>query len=145
MRSLGVRGDQETVLSDTGISTYFGYLPAGVELDALADVARTKLKAQVSVVRDLDLSAFREHLRRTNDPSLRYVVNFSRGPLFGDGGGHFSPIAGYLSEQDLVLVLDVNAAYRPWLVRAERLYEAVNTLDRGAGKKRGLLIIASAQ
>ena len=40
---------------------------------------------------------------------------------------------------DLVLVLDVNESYRPWLVSPERLFEAVDTAD--SGKKRGLLHI----
>lgn len=69
------------------------------------------------------------------------MVNFTRGPLFGTGGGHHSPIAGYLVDEDLVLVLDVNEEYGPWLVKSERLYEAMNTLDTGAKKKRGLLLI----
>ena len=76
-----------------------------------------------------------------NDPTRRYIINFTRGPLFGTGGGHHSPLAGYLSEEDLVFVLDVNKKYGPWLVKPERLYEAMNTVDRSAGKKRGLLLI----
>jgi hypothetical protein len=93
------------------------------------------------VLRDLDRDSFREHLRHTNDPSRRYVVNFTRGPLFGTGGGHHSPIGGYLADRDLVLVLDVNKAYGPWLVKADRLYEAMDTLDNTSQRKRGLLMI----
>jgi hypothetical protein len=93
------------------------------------------------VLRDLDLADFREHLRFANDTSRRYVVNFTRGPLFGAGSGHHSPIAGYLVNEDLVFVLDVNESYGPWLVKSERLYEAMNTVDTGAKKKRGLLLI----
>ena len=40
-----------------------------------------------------------------------------------------------------MLVLDVNARYRPWLVKTERLWQAANTVDRQTGKKRGLLLI----
>jgi hypothetical protein len=41
----------------------------------------------------------------------------------------------------LVLVLDVNKKYGPWLVKSDRLYEAMNTVDATAQKKRGLLLI----
>jgi len=41
----------------------------------------------------------------------------------------------------LVLVLDVNRKYGPWLVKSARLYDAMNTLDTGSQKKRGLLLI----
>jgi hypothetical protein len=44
-------------------------------------------------------------------------------------------------EFQLVLVLDVNKKYGPWLVKSDRLYEAMNTVDATAQKKRGLLLI----
>ena len=141
MRSLQLAGDQKTVLDGTGVTTLAGVLPGGLTLDELAEVARKKLGKKVTVLRDLDLARFRAELQHVNDPARRYIVNFTRGPLFGQGGGHHSPIAGYLMEEDLVLVLDVNRKYKPWLVKPERLLQAMNTLDRGAGKKRGLLLI----
>jgi hypothetical protein len=141
MRSLGHEGDQKTVLNGTGMSTFLGVLPGGMTLDQLADVAQKKLSAKVTILRDLDLEAFRAHLRGTNDPSRRYIMNFNRGPLFGKSMGHHSPIAGYLADEDLVLVLDVNEKYGPWLARSERLLEAIDTVDRATHKKRGLLLM----
>jgi Phytochelatin synthase len=141
LHSLKQPGNQESILQGTKFSTVLGYLPQGLTLDELADIARQKLQRKVTVLRDLDLAAFREQMSHANDLSRRYVINFSRGPLFGTGGGHHSPIAGYLIEEDLVLVLDVNQKYRPWLVKPERLYEAMNTIDTTAQKKRGLLLI----
>ena len=93
------------------------------------------------VLRDLTKDAFREHLRRSNDPAVRYVANFHRKAIFGAGGGHHSPIGGYLPARDLVLVLDVNRSFGPWLVPADRLYAAIDTVDGSSGKKRGLLEI----
>ncbi|HWX79836.1 MAG TPA: phytochelatin synthase family protein [Steroidobacteraceae bacterium] len=141
LHSLGQPGDQEKVLQGTGLTTVLGILPQGVTLDQLADIAKLKLHRKVSVLRDLDLEDFREQMNHVNDPARRYVINFSRGPLFGTGGGHHSPIAAYLVDQDLVLVLDVNRKYGPWLVKSARLFEAMNTVDSGTGKKRGLLLI----
>ena len=141
LHSLKMPGNQESILQGTNFTTVLGYLPQGLTLDQLADIARQKLQRKVTVLRDLDLAAFREHLSHVNDPARRYIINFSRGPLFGTGGGHHSPIAGYLSQEDLVLVLDVNQKYGPWLVKSERLYESMNTVDTTAQKRRGLLLI----
>ncbi len=141
LHSLELPGNQESVLQGTNFSTVLGYLPEGLTLDQLADIARRKLQRRVTVLRDLDLAGFREQLRQVNDPARRYIINFSRGPLFGTGGGHHSPIAGYLTEEDLVLILDVNEKYGPWLVKPERLYAAMDTVDSTARKKRGLLLI----
>ncbi|HMH88314.1 MAG TPA: phytochelatin synthase family protein [Steroidobacteraceae bacterium] len=141
LHSLKQPGNQESILQGTNFFTVLGYLPQGLTLDQLADLARMKLPRMVTVLRDMDLAAFREQLSHVNDPSRRYVINFSRGPLFATGGGHHSPLAGYLNEEDLVLVLDVNRKYGPWLVKSERLYEAMNTVDTTAQKKRGLLLI----
>jgi hypothetical protein len=140
--SLGRPGDQSSMLEGTGITTFLGYLPKGLTLDELADVARLKFTGQhVTVLRGLSLAAFRQHLQQANDPRRRYVINFSREPLFGKGGGHHSPLAGYLQEEDLVLVLDVNSDFGPWLVKPERLWAAMNTVDGSSGKPRGMLLI----
>jgi hypothetical protein len=113
LHSLKQSANQESILQGTNFSTVMGYLPEGLTLDQLADVARHTTQRKVTVLRDLDLAAFREQLTHVNDPARRYVINFSRRPLFGTGGGHHSPIAGYLSEADLVLILDVNKKYGP--------------------------------
>jgi hypothetical protein len=91
----------------------------------------------VRAVRPATADAFRAELPALNDVRRRYVCNFSRAPLFGRGGGHHSPLGGWLEEEDLVFVLDVNAGFGPWLVRPERLFEAMNT-SPGGGLMRGL-------
>lgn len=139
--SLGLPGDQSSVLDGTGISTWMGYLPQGLTLDELADVARQKLGRRVTVMRGLDLAGFRQQLKLVNEPGRRYIINFSRRPLFGSGGGHHSPIAAYLDDEDLVLVLDVNSDFGPWLVKPERLWAAMNTVDSSSNKLRGLMLI----
>jgi len=94
---------------------------------------------RVEVVRLRDVEHLREELRRANDERFRYIANFSRKPIFGHGGGHHSPLGGYLESEDLAFVLDVNASYGPWLVAAETLFDALNTTDRGDGQSRGLV------
>jgi hypothetical protein len=111
----------------------------GLTLDELADVARSTTKRNITVLRDLNQEQFREHLVRANDPARRYIVNFTRNSIFGAGGGHHSPIGGYLEDEDLVLIVDVNREFQPWLVERMRLFEAMNTSD--GNKKRGLLLV----
>lgn len=145
LRSLGVReATARTVLDGSGRCP-FGVCFGGLTLDELGELVRTRLPPthRVTALRDLDYQGFLSHMRRSNDPSRRYIVNFDRGPLFGRAGGHHSPVAGYLVEEDLVLVIDVNAQYRPWLVRSQRLYEATNTVDPSTERKRGILLIES--
>jgi hypothetical protein len=60
------------------------------------------------------------HLKRSNDPAHRYIINFDRKMIFGAGGGHHSPIGGYLENEDLVFVLDVNRDYHLQLDRPRR-------------------------
>jgi hypothetical protein len=129
------------VLEGTGKCRLFGYCWNGVTLDELAHIMRKKTNGHVTVLRDLSLAEFREHMMRANEVGSRYLVNFHRGLLFGKGGGHHSPVGGYLADRDLVFVLDVNSNYGPWLVKTERLYEATNTVDPDSNLKRGLLVL----
>ena len=59
--------------------------------------------------------------------------------------GRFLSIESEPNREDLAFLLDVNKDYQPWLVKTERLYEAMNTVDKGAGKKRGLLVLEAKQ
>jgi hypothetical protein len=138
-RSLGdAASTEDKVLAGTG-RCWTGVCILGLTLDELASVARANTARKITLLRDLSEEQFREHLRRSNDASRRYVVNFSREAIFGAGVGHHSPIGGYLEAEDLVFVLDVNPNYRPWLVERSRLFTAINTID--SDKKRGLLLI----
>lgn len=138
-RSLSEAAKTESaVLAGTG-RCWTGYCIVGLTLDELADVARVHTDRKVTALRDLTPDEFLDHLRRSNDPGKRYVINFRRREIFGSGGGHHSPIAGYFENEDLVFVLDVNENFRPWLVERSRLFAAMNTLD--GDKKRGLLLI----
>lgn len=137
LRSLGTASDQDTVLDGTGTKTTGGMVMGGLTLEQLAAIARQKTGRKATVLHGGAADA----LKRANDPAVRLIANFHRGPLFGKGGGHHSPIAGYLEAEDLVLVLDVNKDFQPWLVKRARLAEAMDTVDKSAGQKRGLLVL----
>ena len=141
LHSIGRRDSQTDVMARAGVTSVFGYVIPGLTLDQEASVLRKTTGDPVVLLRDLDLATFRSDLARANDPKLRFVVNFHRGPMFGRGHGHFSPILAYLADRDLVLVGDVNHDYGIYLVSTPRLFAAMNTIDDVTGKKRGLLMV----
>jgi phytochelatin synthase len=144
LRSLGEGGASapttRDVLDGSG-KCATGLCINGLTLDEVASLLGRKTTRKIRVLRDLPLDAFRDEMRRANDPARRVVVNFHRGLLFGKGTGHHSPIGGYLEDVDLVFVLDVNGSFGPWLVATERLYRAVDSIDGSSGRKRGLIVI----
>jgi hypothetical protein len=140
LRSLGASDISQAKVIDGSGYCWTGACIPGLTLDELADLAQKRTSKKVTVVRDLTLDELRAHLKRSNDRSRRYLINFHRGLLFGKGTGHHSPIAGYLEAEDLVLVLDVNDKFGPWLVSSERLFRAMDSIDSSSGKKRGLLV-----
>lgn len=58
------------------------------------------------------------------------------------GSGHFSPIGGYHTESDMVLILDVaRFKYPPHWVPLSLLWEAMNTVVEVTGRHRGYAYI----
>jgi hypothetical protein len=67
-----------------------------------------------------------------------------RGVLNQTGTGHFSPIGGYNSSLDMVLIMDVaRFKYPPHWVPLPLLHEAMQALDPDAQKPRGLLEVSA--
>jgi Phytochelatin synthase len=132
LRSLGVPAKKNPLKG-------FGFRPMG--LNQLVRETAEVMPAgwRVSAVRPSTVEALREELARCNDVGRRLISNFARASLFGSGSGHHSPIGGYLEQEDLAFVLDVNSHFGPWLVRTERLFEAMDSVaDWSTGAKRGL-------
>ena len=127
--------------ADRGRNPFSRFGLRAMSLDQLARESAEVVPSswRVDVVRLRDEAHLREELKKSNDGGFRYIANFSRRPLFGHGGGHHSPLGGYLAHEDLAFVLDVNAGYGPWLTPVETLFEALNTTDRGDGQTRGLV------
>jgi len=112
-RSLGEQADTEGEILEGSYACWFNVCPVGLKLDQAAELAQIHSTRTVTVLRDLTPEGFRELLRDTNNPERRYVINFNRQPIFGAGVGHISPIGGYLEDEDLVFVLDVNENFHP--------------------------------
>ena len=139
LRSEGTTASSDDVAAH-GKGCVAGLCFGGLTLTQLADALRGAApEAKVVELHPATLEEFREELRHANDPDRRLIINFTRKPLFGAGGGHHSPLGGYLEAEDLVFVLDVNEHYGPWLVSSTRLFEAMDTVDPSSGQKRGLL------
>ncbi len=115
----------------------------GLELDQVACLARCN-GASVEVFRPdtHDASAWREALRSAARGERVLLASYDRASLDQSGSGHFSPIGGYHAERDLVLVLDVaRFKYPPHWIPAERLWRAMQPIDRETGRPRGWLAL----
>jgi len=64
------------------------------------------------------------------DPHSRIMLNYKRGGIGQDGGGHFSPLGAYNAQEDMFLIMDV-AKYKhpPVWVKWENLLGGVTTKD----------------
>jgi hypothetical protein len=140
LHSIGLPLTQHGVIQGTPYEPWFGVLIGGMTMDDLARLLAMRTGRRVLVVRDLTLPQFRRLMATANDPRRRMIANFHRGPMFGRGHGHFSPVLGYLAARDLVFVGDVNSHYRPYLAPVERLWRATDTIDSETGKERGIIV-----
>lgn len=91
----------------------------------------------------VSLEEFRElTVQNLQETDNFVIVNYLRKSLGQKGGGHISPIAAYHEESDRFLILDVaRYRYTPVWVKAETLWNAINTLDSTSGKTRGFIMI----
>ena len=117
---------------------------AGMTLAQLADLLRSH-DSTVSVVysSDADLESFRNTARNNLvDPTDFILVNYDRGTLHQQGGGHISPVVAYHAATDRFLVLDVAAhRYPPTWIPAAELWGAMNTIDTSSGTSRGFVVV----
>lgn len=87
-----------------------------------------------------------------NDSRYRWIACWHRSPLFFCDGDeqkrmmtqtmvHWSPVAGYLADEDLLLIIDVNESYGPFLVKSESFFQTLDIRDYCSGKYMGLVRI----
>ena len=115
---------------------------AGLSVDEVACLARCS-GVDVALHRpgpEHDMKLFREQVIEvaTRDEPAVLIVNYSRRTLGQTGDGHFSPIGGYHTGSDSVLVLDTaRFKYPPHWVPIEQLFAAMQPLDNATGLPRG--------
>eukprot|EP00898_Chlorokybus_atmophyticus_P001294 jgi/Chlat1/2165/Chrsp17S02739 len=90
---------------------------------------------------------FRKHVEEAcSREDLSMIVAYSRKTFLQTGDGHFSPIAGYHKQKDLVLILDVaRFKYPPHWVPLSMLWESMLRIDPTSEKTRGYMLLRSSQ
>ena len=115
----------------------------GNTLEQLASILDVFADVEVCFVDALDVDRCRAALIDIlESPTQRVIVDFDRKVLGQPGGGHFSPLAAYHTDEDRFLLMDV-ARYKlpPCWVKAAVLHEAMTGTDSVSGKSRGFLRI----
>ena len=102
------------------------------------------VKAELHHADTIDEARLRQTIKDTlAAPNKRLVINYTRKAIGQNGDGHISPIGAYDADTDRVLVLDVaKYKYPPvWMTVAD-LYKAINTIDSGSNKTRGIVVVS---
>ncbi|KAI3526586.1 hypothetical protein L1887_05843 [Cichorium endivia] len=91
-----------------------------------------------------NIDDFRRHvIACSTSDNCHLISSYNRGTFKQTGSGHFSPIGGYHAERDMVLVLDVaRFKYPPHWVPLTLLWEAMDTIDKSSGFRRGFMLIS---
>eukprot|EP00928_Gymnodinium_smaydae_P072737 TRINITY_DN5603_c0_g1_i1.p1 TRINITY_DN5603_c0_g1~~TRINITY_DN5603_c0_g1_i1.p1 ORF type:complete len:380 (+),score=50.74 TRINITY_DN5603_c0_g1_i1:58-1197(+) len=122
--------------------------PSGTTINELSCIAR-----DLGLSADLKHAAhrgaeqdFKDALRAvTNETSFKkaiLLVNFHRNGVGQSGIGHWSPVAAYAQNSDMVLVMDVSRyKFPPWWVRVKDLVRAMNTHDDESAVSRGWMLL----
>ena len=116
----------------------------GMTLEELTGLLNSyPVTAQAFHGKEVNLEQFRQLVVQNLQETENFViVNYLRTSLGQKGGGHISPIAAYNEESDRFLILDVaRYRYSPVWVKAETLWNAINTVDSTSGKTRGFIMI----
>jgi hypothetical protein len=102
------------------------------------------VKAEFHHGDSIDEATLRQTIKDTlSDPNKRLVINYTRKAIGQNGDGHISPVGAYDADTDRVLVLDVaKYKYPPvWMTVAD-LHKAIDTVDTGSNKTRGIVVVS---
>jgi glutathione gamma-glutamylcysteinyltransferase len=93
-----------------------------------------------------DLRECTSRSAESNDSRKRpiLIASYARPKLNQTGDGHFSPLAAYSPESDMVLIMDVaRFKYPPHWVPSRTIYEAMQTSDKD-GIPRGYILVRAS-
>ena len=107
---------------------------------------------EIQLTNDISLQQFVNMTKELDNGNIFYIANFNRSPLFfcNDSilyrfwwwlrGGHFSPIVGFLFNEDnhnqmFVLIADCNQQYGNYMVPVDRLYQAIRSKNQIGTRK----------
>jgi hypothetical protein len=132
---------------DPGIATPGEVSKTGQTLDQLANVLESfpvKVDRYQAADPLLSESQFRALIRQATEGDRSVMLlNFDRGGIGQEGGGHWSPIAAYDSASDSALLLDVaRYKYHPAWVGTPQLFRAASTVDISSNLPRGALVLS---
>jgi glutathione gamma-glutamylcysteinyltransferase len=118
----------------------------GLNLDELTCLARCNgADVEVSRADEHGLEAFRAALVSAASGHSVLIAAYDRALLGQTGNGHFSPVGGFSRKHDLALVLDVaRFKYPPHWLSAERLWQAMQSIDPATGKARGWMMLRAS-
>lgn len=116
----------------------------GMTLEELTKALNTfPVKAQMTLASDVTLEEFRTLVKTTvKDSNSFLIVDFFRPSLNQIGGGHYSPLAAYNEQEDLVLVMEVSRyKHPPFWVKTEKLFEAMKN-SYPSKETRGYILVS---
>ena len=117
---------------------------SGVSLEEVACLARCNgADGQLFRSEAHGLEVFRSAVQLATRSTDRVLIaSYARAALGQTGGGHYSPIGGYHSGRDLVLLLDVaRFKYPPHWVPLSTLFAATEDIDPESQRSRGWLML----
>ena len=120
--------------------------PYGMTLNEFGGIfAAHDLNVTVVHASDSDLDRFRKTaIDQLADNDHFILVNYLRKAIGQEAGGHISPLGAYDEETDRFLILDVSRyKYPPVWVKADALFDAMNTIDSdNESKTRGYVSVS---
>ncbi|KAI9020741.1 Phytochelatin synthase-domain-containing protein [Phycomyces nitens] len=116
----------------------------GITFNEFACLAKCHCDVIVKRASETTLEEFKRDVENVTSRSDQFmVISFCRTTLGQTGDGHFSPIAAYNPEAQMILVLDTaRFKYPSFWCSLETLYESMKPIDKETGRPRGYFLLS---